>query len=292
MHLPATSAIIAILALVSLVVGGWHVVEIMLALLSASPSEWGVASFDHAESCQGTSCHAVWRNQFLSCNANRDTTFRLRYLTVGIVGLFFGYLGLQGIIMRNSIMVKSFAVYLLFLAMFIMLIWVADNMYVLLCGTLPLNMQRDIGAFIPWETLGVLHAQGYRDLSAFKAEKLKEILGYDFLPSIALAYAAVSLAISYFSWASFRLSGAIESGPVGLGPNFLISTDSSREITQMKDRLLHVAVEQMNPLQHYEALGRLQDGNEFPYTSLRGSSPAMQYGTSGAAMPLRKESQK
>lgn len=260
---------------------------LVFALVSSSPAEWG-ASGDYMQqgSCQGSACHEAWREQLLSCTGNRATTFKLRYITLGVLGFIFGYLGLQGCSSRNGSMVKAFAWYLIFVAMFLAFVCAADNFYALACNSLSLNTQRDIGFWIPWKTMGIIHAQGHTDLSAFHPDKLKHILGYDFMLNIALVYVALFFIILYFAYYSFDLAGAIEAGPVGLGGNFKISTDATREIDQMKERLLHVAVEQLRPVNYDEAFGRLQDANAFPYTSFKGTTPAMQYGNYGAAIPF------
>merc|ERR1719160_1016446 len=111
--------IIAIVAFVSLLVGGWHLIEVMRELISLNPSEWASGNDMNAfkyPRCQLSECHEAWRDQLISCRGNRDTTFKLRYLTIGILGLFFGWIGFQGTLTRNSTMVKAFSVYLLFLA--------------------------------------------------------------------------------------------------------------------------------------------------------------------------------
>jgi len=279
--------IMSIIAVTAFAVGAWHIIEIILGLMTTS--EWG-ATFDYAPSCQGSACHRAFRNQLVSCSGNRATTFKFRYIIIGIFGMCFGALGFQGMVSRSPAMVKSFGWYLIFLAVIIAVTCVADNVYVLGCYHLSLNMERDIGSWIPGETVGLLRAQGHKDLSALTANKLKDLLGYDFLPLLALCYTAVVLIILYFSFACFQLAHVLEAGPVGLGANFLINHSADREVNQMKDRLLNVAVEYMNPLRHYESFGQLQDANSFPYLTKYGNHSAMQYGSVGAARPLPKES--
>jgi len=283
--------IIAILAVVSWGVGVWHIIEIVVALAFSNGTSNVFTDFQYAGSCQGTACDKALREQLVSCAGNRETTFKVRYIVIGILGSLFGYLGFQGTLSRNQAMVKSFASYLLLLAVFILIICAADNIYALGCDRLSLNMERDVGAWVPSETMGLLHAQGHRDFSALSASKLKDLLGYDFLPAIFACYTAVVLLVLYFSSASFHLAAVIENGPVGLGPNYRISNDASREIDQMKDRLMNAAVEQMNPIRHHETFQTLQDGNKFPYmTKEMGSSPSISYGAVGAARPILKES--
>jgi len=292
--------IIAIVAFVSLIVGANHIITIAFAMEFDSLSEWADVDFKQ-HPCQGSACHEAQVEQLLSCQGNKGTTYKIRYTVVGILGLIFGWVGFSGCLTRNSAMVRTFAVYLFFLAIFVAAICALDQLYVFTCDKLSENMQKDIGPWIPWETLGIMYAQGHKDLSAFKADKLKEVLGYDFLPVIASCYIAVILFILYFSSASYSLSHVIEAGPAGLGPNYLISDDAARDVTQMKDRLMQVVYnETMHPVRHYEAFGRLEDGNRFPYTSFRDTDAALNlpahpnYGTLGAEMPLPKpkESQK
>lgn len=276
--------IIAILTVVTFCVGVWHIIEITLGLVF--DNEWGAsADWAYANSCQGSACHDALRKQLLSCDGNRETSFKMRYITIGILGLIFGALGFQGVSGKNPTMTRTFAWYLVFLAILIATVCAADNAYVLACDSLSTNMQHDLGAWIPWKTVGLLRAQGHRDLSAFTANKLKELLGYDFLPLIFLCYVAVILIILYFAFATFRLARVFESGPVGLGANMLISCRADREITQMKERLFNVAVEHMSPLRHYDSFEQLQDANRFPYLTHHGHSPAMEYGSVGAARP-------
>lgn len=283
--------IIALLSVVAFCVGCWHLISITFQMVLGGGGEWSAATdFQYSDSCQGTACHAAMRDRLLSCTGNRATSFKLRYLVIGIFGIVFGYLGLQGCLTRNQAMVRGFAWYLVSLAIFIIVVCGIDNVYVLACDKLSVNMEKDVVYWIPWETLGLLHAQGHKDFSALSANKLKEILGYDFVPFIFSCYLAVTLVIVYFSLASFRLADVIECGPVGLGPNFMISSDSSREITQMKDRLMNVAAEQMNPVRHHEAFQYLRDGNDFPFVTRAGNSSAITYGSVGVARPLPKES--
>merc|ERR1719161_3435851 len=105
--------------------------------------DWGLSP-----SCQGSVCHEEWRDSFASCPGLYRATYRIRYLTIGILGIFFGVLGFQGVLSRSERMITSFLYFWISMTVMLLVLFIADQAYADYCGYLPRNMQLDVEMFI------------------------------------------------------------------------------------------------------------------------------------------------
>lgn len=275
---------VMILALIWILFGFHHIVHVtasILGVLLDSSHDWGMAS-----SCQGSVCHEEWRDSFMSCAGIHRTTYRIRYLAIGILGMFFGALGFQGVISRRSAMVRSFLYFWVAMTILFFVLYIADQVYVELCDVLPRNLQLDVEWFISREQLALMRAQGFKDLTNVRVEKVKHLVGFDWNPFYSSLYFAILLFYAYWCWQISIYVNNVDEGPVGIGPNFVISTKPHKEVEEMASRMEDAVQDYFDSVPHYYAFPQLSDSNVFPYIPKKsGSAPSINYGTMGIPRP-------
>lgn len=263
-----------------------HVVETVAGDAVGAGEDWALAA-----SCQGAACHAEWRENMASCRGNYEVTFRLRYLSVGILGLVGGYLGFQGALTRNVQMMRMFFWFFLLMFFIHLFCLISDQTYVLLCSVFPKNMQRDVEWMVPKEQWQILRAQGYKDLTGIKAEKVRRLIGFDYNTPYILNYILMLLGFLFFIRETWKLMQKLDEGPVGLGPLFTISVDSNREVQLMADRIADVVSDTVGgeATSWHPSFANLEAGNSFPYIGKSGSKTSITYGTLGASKPATEK---
>lgn len=278
--IPARPCIMVFAALWFLV-GLYHLVTASLVFFGLFA---GSADPALAPSCQGTQCHDEWRQSFGTCQSEKRSTFLVRYLTVGVLGIAFGYLGFVGAKGRESPVVKSFAWFQFGMVALFAGALFADLMYVEVCGYMPTNMVRDIMPIIPPTMLDKMRAQGYSNIDALPVKKVKEAMGFDFVSAYAGALAVGLAVATYVAVMTLTVSDHMTGGPLGLGPLFPIATIHDREITAAQEKADEILNMVVNSRPHYSTFPALQDGQNFPYLSTHGSAgPSIEYGGIGAA---------
>merc|ERR1719265_1972468 len=243
--------------------------------------DWGLSP-----SCQGSVCHEEWRNSFLSCDGSYRTTYRIRYLTVGIGGILFGFIGFQGVITRSDQMIRSFSVFWTFMIVLLALLFLADQGYASFCEYLPRNMQLDVEWFISREQLALMRAQGYKDLTKVHTDRVTHLIGFDWNFFYCSIYGVVLLVLIYFSRQIWTYADNVSEGPVGLGGNFVISNAPNKEFNVMAQRMNEAFEDYMDAVPTFKSFPELENGNEFPFFKKSGGpSPSINYGTLGIPRP-------
>lgn len=276
--LPRTMAI-TLVALAWFLVGLWHLAVIFQVTASGflvSADEWGME-----KSCQGSECHNQWREQLVSCSGTQRTTFQIRFLTVGVLGICFGAVGLNGATSHNHVQVRAFSVFFAAMIALFFCTLVLDLSYVQACGRMPLNMAKDVMMVMPGEVKDTLAAQGYTRIEKLPVERLKLILKMDFVKIYVGVYLTALVTWAYLAFDSYKLGLVIEGGPLGLGPLYSISTDPNRDINQAVQRFDALMDQLSEGAPNYDSLSGLQDAQKFPYGTLSGQKVAVPYGAIG-----------
>eukprot|EP00746_Dinoflagellata_sp_MGD_P072685 gnl/MRDRNA2_/MRDRNA2_29484_c0_seq1.p1 gnl/MRDRNA2_/MRDRNA2_29484_c0~~gnl/MRDRNA2_/MRDRNA2_29484_c0_seq1.p1 ORF type:complete len:301 (+),score=42.42 gnl/MRDRNA2_/MRDRNA2_29484_c0_seq1:139-1041(+) len=277
--------ILMILALAYVFLGLHHILIVVTSLMGVfleSIDDWGLSP-----SCQGSQCHEEWRDSFASCAGTYRATYRIRYLTVGIFGIMFGFIGFQGVLSRSEGMIKSFSYFWIFMIVLLALVFLADQGYAQFCEYLPRNMQLDVEWFISRESWALMRAQGYKDLTKVRTDRITKLIGFDWNSFYSSLYGVVLLILIYFSRQISTYADNVAEGPVGLGGNFVISNKPNKEIQVMANRMNEAFEDYMDAVPNFKAFPELEDGNAFPYFKKSGGgSPSINYGTMGIPRPL------
>jgi len=276
-----------VLAMFWFFIGLWHLGIVTMSLLGAfigSMDDWVLEP-----DCQGSACHEEWRDSFTTCAGTYRATYRIRYLTIGMLGLIFGAMGFQGVLSRSSGMVKSFLYFwLAMIAMFIVLfIW--DELYQEFCDKLPRNMQLDVEMFVSRERWTVMRAQGINSLRNVNTHRLNELVGFDWNAMYVTWYSVVILVMAYWCREISKYVKNVDEGPVGLGANFVISNKPDREVQVMAERMSEAVTDYYAAVPHFQSFPELEDGVAFPYIKKgRAPVPSINYGTMGIPRPPPK----
>lgn len=270
----APDKLVSVVALLWLVFGLWHMFvlgQVVVSGLGAGSEDWG------EKNCQGSQCHDQWRDQLVSCQGTRQSTFQLRYILVGFFGSIFGALGINAVPARNSVQIRAFSGFLMFMTGIFLFCLAADVSYVQLCGKMPTNMAKDVLFFLPREVKHTLKAQGFMHLERLPILRLKQMLKMDFVLVYIGAYMAAMCVMVYVALQTYEIAGIVEGGPLGLGPVYGINY-ASKEHKEHLDALMG---EIGGVVPQYDTLLALQDAQKFPYTTVRGARPAVSSYCSG-----------
>lgn len=254
----------------------------LMGVAMASMDDWGLQP-----NCQGSGCHEEWMESWTSCEGTYRATYRLRYLSIGILGIFFGLIGFQGVLSRTAPMVKSFWCFWVAITALLIVVYIADEAYVELCKELPRNMQLDVEMFISQGQYALMRAKGYKDLTHVRTgPHLNELVGFDWHLYYFLVYIVVVVILLTLARTIKTYSDNIDEGPVGLGANFCISTEPNAEIQVMADRMTDAVQDYYAAIPHYPGMRHLEDANAFPYLKKgRGPVPSINYGAMGIGKP-------
>jgi hypothetical protein len=270
--------------------GCHHLIIVVSSLMGGfleGMDDWGLSP-----SCQGHECHEEWRDQFMSCEGLYRSTYRIRYLTVGIGGIFFGIVGFQGVLNRSEPMVKSFVGFWVFMIVLLLLLFIADNAYVSYCEYLPRSMQLDIELLINPHQRAMMRAMGYNDLTRVHPDKITKFVGYDWHSLYIGGYLGALALFSHWCWVLSSYATNVDEGPVGLGANFVISNEPNREIQVMANRMNEAFEDYMDSVPHFQSFPQLEAGNAFPYLKKGGyqkpsiaDNGSKNYGSMGIPRP-------
>lgn len=277
-----------LLALAFIIVGAYHILivtESLMGQFTSSMDEWGLQS-----SCQGSVCHEEWRESFTSCEGLYRTTYRIRYLTIGICGLFFGIIGFQGALSRCQVSIKSFLSFWVAMLFLLIVLFIADEVYVEVCEVLPRNMQLDIQMFIDRGHWAMMNARGFKDLTNVKTDRIKDMVGFEWNVLYPSLYLIILVVMAILANEIRKYADNVDEGPVGLGANFVISNEPNREVMVMADRMNDAVQDYFSAVPHYSTIPQLEDGTRFPYFKKgKGPAPSINYGTMGTRPPPPQE---
>jgi len=264
------------------VLGIYHLLVVCGVVLGSVAGEMGNAMLE--DSCQGSQCHDRWRESFGTCRSEKKSTFFVRYLTVAVLGIMFGWIGITGTNERDNLKMKSFGFFLIGMAALFGGVLLGDLAYVEVCGKMSLNMVKDVMPLIPPGELDRLRSQGHRDLAKLPVTQLKVAMGYDFVVLYAGLASAVCIMLLYVAFSTISTADKVIGGPLGLGPLFHIQTAADRDEMEAA-RKADAIMGQLNmfaPAPSYGTLPELLDGQRFPYVSFQSGAQAVPYGHIGA----------
>lgn len=280
-----------VMAFFWMLIGFWHICVVVASLMGASnPDEWG-SGFAMQSSCQGSACHEEQIHRFISCDGWYRSTYEIRYLTIGIGGLFFGCMGFQGVTSRSQAMMKTFGRFFFGMTILMLVLFLADQGYTEYCEYMPRNMQLDVQMFLLYsrERYAMMRAQGYKDFSKVSTSRVSILLGFDWWNALyAGIYVCMLMVMVYCCKEVLEYADNVIEGPVGLGPNFVISHKPDRDVQQMAQRMSDAVEDYFinPPPPNYRKFPELEAGNAFPYKKPSGGvGPSINYGTMGLPMP-------
>lgn len=276
--------LVMLLGLFWVFLGLYHLFIVTMSLMDSalgSMDDWGLQS-----SCQGSRCHEEWRESFMSCDGSYRTTYRIRYLVIGVFGIFCGMLGFQGALSRSTNMVRAFLFFWVGMISLFIVLLLADETYIDICRVLPRNVQLDVQFFISREQQALMNAMGFKDLTGVRIERIDRLIGWNWHGFYLSLYAAVLVFMVYCANELWKFVKNIDYGPVGLGANFVISTKPNREIDMMAERMNSAVQDYYSAVPTYQSFPLLEDGNTFPYLAKgRGQKCSVNYGTLGVPRP-------
>jgi len=276
--------VVMVLALFWVLIGLYHVLIVTTSLMGVfleSMDDWGLSP-----SCQGSVCHEEWRDSFMTCAGLYRATYRIRYLTIGILGIFFGVLGFQGVLNRSAGMIKSFGYFWTAMIVLLIVLFASDQVYTEFCEYLPRNMQLDVEMFLSRERLALMRAQGFKDLTKVHTTRVTTLVGFDWNALYSSLYAVVLVFMIYWVSQIRKYAENVDEGPVGLGGNFVISNKPDREVQVMAQRMTDAFEDYMNATPNFRSFPSLESGSTFPYMkNAGGQGPSINYGTMGIPRP-------
>lgn len=270
---------VTIFAVAWFVLGIYHLAMVCSVVLGGVVGEMGDAILE--PSCQGSQCHQEWRDSFGTCKSERRSTFYVRYLTVAVLGILFGWMGISGTNERDNLKMKSFGFFQMGMAALFGGVLLGDLAYVEICSKMSSNMGRDVLPLIPAGEMDRMRAQGYRELDKMPIETLKKAMGYDFVVVYAVLTSLLCVVLVYLALKTISIADKVIEGPLGLGPMFLIQSSASKD-EMAASRQADDIMGQLHSAPAYGTLPQLVDGQRFPYVTLGGESRSINYGFSGA----------
>lgn len=231
--------------------------------------------------CQGSECHAEWRDELFTCNGFRGATFHVRYLTIGVLGPFFGAMGIRAVLDRNYNEMRAFVAFLGVTWLLVFGCFFTDVIYINLCHSYPTSVLRDVVGWIPREKMAQLHALGYPKLDGLSLSTIEMALEFDLMVPYSIAVVFGLLLSTYLIYCAYDLNTKMEGGPVGLGPLYLIATPADREIATISAAIKQAQAEEDTKYDFHPALGRLKDAERYPFLTTRYPQEPIGYGAVG-----------
>lgn len=245
----------------------------------------GSHSVNRAHACQGSQCHQEWREETFTCEGFRSTTFHVRYLTVGVLGPFFGAMGIKALLDRSYKEMRGFAVFLSLTWVLYLVCFITDLLFINFCNSYPTSILRDVVPWLPSKVMATVHALGYPTLDRLTIRTVESAVGFDIMVPYSIFLSAMLLLAAYLIYNTWDLNEKMEGGPVGLGPLYLIATPADREIATIAAAIAQAKAEDDTKYEFYSALGRLKDSERYPFLTARGPQEPIGYGAVGLPMP-------
>lgn len=273
---------VGIIAFLFFLFGLAHLIIMIMDIVYALVGSHSVA---RAHACQGSACHQEWREETFTCEGFRSATFHLRYLTLGVLGPFFGALGVKALLDRSYIEMRGFATFLSLTWLLYLGCFITDVLFINLCNSYPTSILRDVVPWLPSKAMATVHALGYPTLDRLTLRTVEMALGFDIMIPYSVGVFAGLLLAAYAIANTWDLNEKMEGGPVGLGPLYLIATPADREIATITAAIAQAKAEDDTKYEFYSALGRLKDSERYPFVTTKGPQEPIGYGAVGLPMP-------
>jgi len=285
--LPARGCV-AFFAVLWLLLGFEHLGMIVAHFLTSMVTE--IDEYGVSDSCQGTACHAEWRESFGTCKSERKSTFLVKYCIVATLAMLFAYWGLDGLYHRDHVKIKAFGWFQMGMLLLFAGTLGFDLLYCEICGKMSMNMAKDVLFIIPPSELDRLRAQGMTNIARMPLEQLKGVMKYDFTVAYGVVVSCLILVGLYVATKTLLLADKIIGGPLGLGPLFEISASQShvddvheaKEAAEQLLKRLSFSQSHANAAPSYGAFPALTSAQQFPYVCLPSQQAPLCYGSIGA----------
>lgn len=272
-----------LIALFFALVGVWHLGVMGIDIIYAF---FGQSNALKAQACQGSQCHEEWRDEVFTCHGFKNTTFHIRYLTMGVLGPVFGIFGMRGVLDRHYLEMRSFCLFMVFVWGLYLGCFLTDLLYIGACGIYPTTILRDINPILNEKRMAMVRALGYVSLDGLSLEKVEMCLGFDVMPVYAILLFFGLCFFAYCIYNAFDLNSKMEGGPVGLGPLYLIATPADREIATISAAIKQAQAEEDTKYDFHSALERLKDAERYPFVTFRDPVEPIGYGAVGAPQAM------